>query len=228
MIDYFNKIKEKLFWLVPKYAMIPLICTLLANLLAYYGSLQIVDFFNIPRHDIYFPIDGIIPFIPQWIIVYFGCYISWIVFYIIICRESKEVCYNFIVAEVIAKLLCLIVFVVYPTQMIHRPPELGMGFFEQAARFLYDIDKPYNLFPSIHCFASWICFRGVTWCKKMPKWVKVFAFILAIMVFLSTLFTKQHYAIDVIGGIAVSEIGIFISKKLHLGNYIRRKVYKNE
>lgn len=228
MINFFNKIKGAFFWLIPKYAVLPLICTILANLVAYYGSLRIVDFFNLPRYDICFAIDGYIPFVPQWIIVYFGCYISWIAFYIIICRESKQTCYNFVVAEVLAKLICLIVFVAFPTEMFHRPPELGMGFFEQAARFLYDIDKPYNLFPSIHCFASWICFRGVNWCKKIPKIIKAFAFILAILVFLSTLFTKQHYVIDIIGGIAVAEIGIFISKQLHLGDYIRRKVYKNE
>ncbi|MGN0172989.1 MAG: phosphatase PAP2 family protein [Acutalibacteraceae bacterium] len=220
-----KKFKQIFFKTIPKYAVVPLLLTLVANLIAYYGSLIIVDLFDIPRHNVHFPIDDLIPFMPQWITVYFGCYISWVVFYIIICRESKEVCYNFVTAEIIAKLICLIVFVVYPTEMMHRPDALSATFFDKAANFLYAIDKPYNLFPSIHCFASWICFRGISWCEKVPVGVKITAFVIAILVFLSTVFTKQHYVIDIIGGIIVTEIGIFISKKLKLGDCIKRKVY---
>lgn len=219
---------EKVFKLVPRYAVIPLILCVVANIIAYYGSTIIVEELGLARYSVAFPIDYKIPFIPEWIIIYFGCYISWAVFYIIICRENKEVCYNFVTAEVISKMIALVVFIAYPTEMVERATfeqSLGNGFLEQLTAFMYSADKPVNLFPSIHCLASWVGFRGLTWCKKVGNPLKVFSFILAILVFLSTLFTKQHYIIDIFGGVLAVEIGIFVSKKLHLGEVIRRKVH---
>ena len=229
--NIFLKTKEFIFKIVPKYAPIPLLMCLVANLIAYYGSTIIVDGFGLQRYSAAIPLDYKIPFISEWIIVYFGCYISWAVFYIISCRESKKACFDFVTAEVIAKMISLVIFIIYPTEMLERggfEQTLGNGFFDQVTAFMFNCDRPINLFPSIHCLASWIGFRGVAMCKKVPLWVKWFAFILAILVFLSTLFVKQHYIIDIFGGILAVEIGMFISKKLKLGDFIRRKVYHEQ
>ena len=64
-------------------------------------------------------------------------------------------------------------------------------------------------------------------CKKPNLGIKISALIIAMLVFLSVLFTKQHYFIDIIGGIAVVEIGIFISVNLKLSDKILRKVSKS-
>ena len=42
-------------------------------------------------------------------------------------------------------------------------------------------------------------------------------FILAILICMSTVFVKQHVFVDIIGGIVVTEIGLFLSKKFNLG-----------
>ena len=63
-------------------------------------------------------------------------------------------------------------------------------------------------------------------CEKKNLAMKISAFVFAILVFLSVLYTKQHYFIDIIGGIAVVEIGIFISVRLKLYEKILRKVSK--
>lgn len=223
----FLKAKEFVFKIVPRYAAIPLLLCLAANLLVYYGSTIIIDGFGFERYSPVLSVDGKIPFAPEWIIVYFGCYISWAVFYIITCRESKEVCYDFVTAEVTAKLIAFIIFMVYPTEMPERntfAQSLGGGLFEQITAYMYNCDKPVNLFPSIHCLASWMGFRGIAWCKKASLRLKVLAFVIAILVFLSTLLVKQHYVIDILGGVLAAEIGIFISKKLKLGSFFRRKV----
>lgn len=229
--NLFVNIKNFIFKIVPKYAVVPLLLCLVANLVAYYGSTIVVDGFGLQRYSAAIPLDYAIPFIPGWIIVYFGCYISWAAFYIIACRESKKACFDFVTAEIIAKMIALVVFIVFPTEMVERggfEQTLGNGFFDQVTAFMFNCDRPINLFPSIHCLASWIGFRGVASCKKVPLWVKWFAFILAILVFLSTLFVKQHYIIDIFGGILAVEIGMFISKKLKLGDFIRRKVYHEQ
>lgn len=229
--NLFVNIKNFIFKIVPKYAVVPLLLCLVANLLAYYGSTIVVDGFGLQRYSAAIPLDYAIPFIPGWIIVYFGCYISWAAFYIIACRESKKACFDFVTAEVIAKMIALVVFIVFPTEMVERgdfEQTLGNGLLDKITAFMFNCDRPINLFPSIHCLASWIGFRGVAMCKKVPLWVKWFAFVLAILVFLSTLFVKQHYIIDIFGGILAVEIGMFISKKLKLGDFIRRKVYHEQ
>ncbi len=218
---------EKIKHIVPKYAVFPLICIILGNMLAYYGSTFLVSLFDPQRHSVAIGIDSYIPLIPWWSLIYFGCYASWAVFYILACRDSLKTCYDFVCAEIIAKMLCLVIFVLYPTVMAQRSEivaSLGDSFFDKVCALIYKFDKPYNLFPSVHCLASWMGFRGVCWRKTSPLWLKIFAGVLAIFVFLSTLFTRQHYIIDIFGGVAVAEIGIFISKRLKFGDYIRRKV----
>ncbi len=223
--------KDYILNILPKYALLPLILSLVANLVAYYGStiffsLLAVD--DASRHTLNLPIDSWFSFDAKWVIVYFGCYLTWVFYYIYVCRDSKETCYKFVTAEVIAKLICLVVFICYPTIMADRADISAMepGFWKFSMNYLYSRDLPYNLLPSIHCLASWICFRGLFMCEKKNLAMKISAFVFAILVFLSVLYTKQHYFIDIIGGIAVVEIGIFISVRLKLYEKILRKVSK--
>ena len=64
-------------------------------------------------------------------------------------------------------------------------------------------------------------------CEKKNLPLQILAFVFAILVFLSVLFTKQHYFIDIIGGIAVVEIGIFISVRLKLYEKVLRKARRS-
>lgn len=73
-------------------------------------------------------------------------------------------------------------------------------------RFLYEIDAPDNLFPSIHCLVSWNCYIGVRNIKEYPASFKNMAAVIAVMVFISTLVTKQHVIADVISAVAISEV----------------------
>jgi membrane-associated phospholipid phosphatase len=89
-----------------------------------------------------------------------------------------------------------------------RPVEM-----DEEVRFLYTVDKPVNLFPSIHCMASWFCCIGLRKCKEIPEWYKLMSVLIAISVFISTLATRQHVLWDVAGGIGVAELTWFISNR---------------
>jgi membrane-associated phospholipid phosphatase len=78
-------------------------------------------------------------------------------------------------------------------------------------RFVYWIDAPTNLFPSIHCLVSWMCFIGVRGKSYVPKWYQIFSCLFAVAVFASTLFTKQHFIVDVIAGVVIAELCYYIS-----------------
>lgn len=200
---------------VPPYAVLPLILCPVINMIVYSGSQFFVA--HRPHYDFTSTWDNLIPLVPAWTLVYLGCFLIWIVNYIWICRESREICYEFLAAEALSKLMCGVFFLFLPTTNI-RPELAGSDFCTQLLHFVYTVDQPVNLFPSIHCLAIWFSWRGQLKCKKIPKWYKYLSFAFVWLVFLSVLFTKQHILIDIIGGVAVAEISWYISGKLHLGN----------
>jgi H+/Cl- antiporter ClcA len=65
-------------------------------------------------------------------------------------------------------------------------------------RFLYDADPPYNCFPSLHVAHSFV---SALTCYRVHRRVGITAVVCAALVGLSTLFTKQHYVLDVIAGV---------------------------
>ena len=74
----------------------------------------------------------------------------------------------------------------------------GNGVFEWMTKAIYFSDQPNNLFPSIHCMENWVVWRGMVGCKSIPLSVKIGIFVFAILVFLSTLFVKQHVVMDIL------------------------------
>ena len=58
--------------------------------------------------------------LPHWIVVYFLAFPFWVYGFILIARESREMCRIYLIGEMIAKTICLICFVVFPTTLV-RP-----------------------------------------------------------------------------------------------------------
>lgn len=99
------------------------------------------------------------------VVIYFGCYIFWIIGYLYNAAMDKRHCYRFLMADWLAKAVCFICYVVYPTTNT-RPEIVGSDIWAQLMRFLYSMDAADNLFPSIHCLVSWLCYIGIRGNKK--------------------------------------------------------------
>jgi membrane-associated phospholipid phosphatase len=204
---------QRIYKILPKYAFLPLIICLGLNAFTYFGTRLFTT--GLYHYDLSLPIDHMIPFTPFMMSVYVLAYVVWIVGFIVIGRESREVCYEVLTAEQIAKLCCLVAFIAIPTTII-RPEVTGTGFFQWLSRLIYSMDSPDNLLPSVHCLENWICFRGAMKCKKVGKGYKIFTFVAAILVFASTLMVKQHVVLDVVAAIVVVELGLFLSRRFNL------------
>lgn len=218
--------KSKTFSL--KYWLIPVLSMILINGLAYTGTKFITDSGN--HYDIALPIDATIPFIPAFIIVYILSYAQWVLGYGLIAAESKEVCYRVISSEIIAKLICMVIFLVFPTSML-RPEITNGGIFEGLTKLIYSLDTPTTLFPSVHCLESWILFRTAHKITRHKKWLVPVWFIFALLVFASVLFVKQHLILDIPVAILVGEIGLFLGKKFkteRIFEKINQKFLKGE
>lgn len=206
---------------VPRYAFVILLVALLANFLTYYVTRLVTT--GMYHYNWTLPIDAAIPFVPFFVIIYVLAYLQWVVGFILIARESPQVCYSVLTGEIIAKLICMVVFLVLPTTM-QRANVTGHDFCSCLVRLLYASDAADNLFPSIHCLESWICFRGALRIHKIGKGYRYFSFVFALLVFASVVLVKQHVFIDILGGIAVAELGLLISNKTGVYRVFNRTV----
>lgn len=208
----------KRFWkyvigIVPAYGLFPLVFSFVFNCLVYSGSRAIAGGWY--HHNIESNLDLRLPFVPQFLIIYFGCYVFWAVNYMLAARQEREQVYRFFTADIISRCVCLIIFLAYPTTNT-RPMIEGNGIWDLLAGWLYSIDAADNLFPSIHCLVSWFCFLGIKDQKRIPTWYKGVSFTLAVLVFLSTIFTKQHVLVDVAGGVILAQVCFILGQKTEL------------
>lgn len=149
--------------ILPKYSRIPLLFTVVLNFSVYWGARAIAGGFI--HHNIETSLDDMIPVVYPTVVIYFGCYIFWIIGYLYNAAMDKRHCYRFLMADWLAKAVCFICYVVYPTTNT-RPEIVGSDIWAQLMRFLYSMDAADNLFPSIHCLVSWLCYIGIRGNKK--------------------------------------------------------------
>ena len=102
-------------------------------------------------------------------------------------------------------------FLLLPTTNTRPAVELE-GFWNQMMIFLYSADAADNLFPSIHCLESWLCFAGIRNRRGTSLRLQAFSGVAAVLICASTLLTKQHVLIDVIGGVALAELCFYLGK----------------
>ncbi len=199
--------------IVPKFTRLPLILVLSSNFIVYYLTLFLLPD-GIKRYDLSLQLDSKIPTVPFFVLIYVLAFVQWVASYILHCRDNPLTCYKITTAGITAKLTCLVFFIALPT-VITIPEVQGNGFFEWGTRFIHSADRPYNLFPSIHCLESWLCFRGAMMLKRKNYYYITFQGVFTLLVFASTLFIKQHFIVDVPAGILVCEFGLLISKYAH-------------
>lgn len=212
------RVINKIYKYIPQYSVKPLILCVIFNFTVYLGA----RLYN--KHSIFHNLtsyyDDKIPVVPIFVVIYFGSYVFWIVNYVLISNIDKDHCYRFLMADLLGKLICGIIYIKFPTTNI-RPDITTSGVFTDMLRFLYNADAADNLFPSIHCLVSWYCFAGLRNCKSIPVWYRCFSLFIAVMICISTLATKQHVIIDVLGGVMLAELTWQLS--LHAQLY---KTYK--
>lgn len=197
--------------LIPKYAIKPLALALLVNSCVYMGIAQLRRFLTFSSLET--PLDTALPFLAPFVLFYVLAFVQWGLNYLLIARDSKELCYRFAFGNIIAKLICLFFFVFLPTTLA-RPEVTGTDLCSRLVRLIYTFDPPVNLFPSIHCLESWCCIRTSFLLKKSNRAYQTATLIMSLGVFASTLFIKQHVIADVFGGIVVFEAGFRLAGRI--------------
>lgn len=188
--------------LIPSYAAFPLFFALLWNQAVYYGARIATASF--PHYDLTTYFDRLIPVVPFFTSIYFLAFPFWAAGYILSVRISRDQAMTLLCGDFLSKGVCLVFFLLFPTTNT-RPEIAGRGIWETLLLWLYRTDSPDNLFPSIHCLVSWLCFAGIRRQPTIPLPCQAATLFMALLVFLSTLFTRQHVIADVLGVIVIGE-----------------------
>lgn len=206
-------------WMPPAYSWIPLCAVVVINFMVY-GGVRLINQ-NRAHHILSIPADDLVPLWTPFVLVYLLAFVQWVAGYYLAARESREVCWRVASGDIIAKLITCVIFLAYPTTLM-RPDITGHSFFDWVTRIIYAVDAPDNLFPSIHCLESWVCFRSSLWLKKVPGWYKGLSFIFTLLVFASTVFLKQHLLLDIPSGVLLAELGLWAAGRFGLGKIFEK------
>lgn len=184
-------IKDNLYWIIP----------------SIFGILYCIAFDLLESRDTIYhlvssPIDQYIPFSEYFIIPYF----FWFVYMAYAIYEffiySKKDFIKLCIYLSFGMGLFVILSYLYPTILDLRPSILPQkNIFMAMVGFLYKVDTPTNVFPSIHVYNSLAVFVTQYYSplykhKPIKKWC---SFIIMVSIVLSTMFLKQHSILDVFG-----------------------------
>ena len=172
----------------------------------------------IPGRTVHVPevfLDRVIPLDPLWAPVYASLFL--LVILPVFVVHQREHVRRTINAYLMVWLVGYAFFLAYPT-LTPRPPRLAdEGFFPWMLRAIYSTDVEYNCFPSLHVAQS---FLSALTCYRVHRGVGIGAGIWATLVSLSTLFTKQHYVLDVLAGACLA----YVSYAIFLRGFPREAV----
>ncbi len=163
------------------------------------------------RHVPELALDRAWPLVPVWAIVYGALYLFLILLPIFVVRPDeliRRTVYAYLLIWITAY---VVFFVVYPTAAPRPDVVIGEGFAVWGLRALYSADPPINCLPSLHVAHAFVSALAVS---RVHRRLGIIALISGTLVALSTLFTKQHYVLDVIAGAFLASVAyaIFLAR----------------
>ncbi|HYX21113.1 MAG TPA: phosphatase PAP2 family protein, partial [Thermoanaerobaculia bacterium] len=115
---------------------------------------------------------------------------------LLVVRQPRQVRQT-LLAYLTVWITAYVFFLLYPTVAPRPAGVAGPGFVVWSLRFLYGADPPYNCFPSLHVAHLFV---SALTCQLVNRALGGAALAGAALVGVATLFTKQHYVVDVVAG----------------------------
>ena len=161
---------------------------------------------------VYWPgVDDMIPFCEYFVIPYIFWFVflgGMVAFTLLFDREAFRKMMYFII---ITYTVTIIIYLIWPTEQHLRPNIATFGRDNFLTRFMqgfYDYDTHTNVCPSIHVLGSVAVLFGSWHCKYFRRSVswQIFFWVWTVLISISTVFLKQHSAIDIPTALALSVI----------------------
>lgn len=149
------------------------------------------------------PLDRMLPLVPAWSLIYGAPYAFLLLLPAFVVRHEKLIRRTLHAYLFIWLVSYAFFFAIYPTVAPRPEWTTGEGFAVWGLRALYDADPPYNCFPSLHVAHSFVSALAV---GRVHRRLGAWSLAAATVVAASTLFTKQHYVLDVVAGIGLAAV----------------------
>jgi membrane-associated phospholipid phosphatase len=147
-------------------------------------------------HEPAIALDRAVSLQPAWMLVYGSLYVFVVTLPLFVVRQ-RGLFRRALQAYLTVMIVSYVGFVLYPTVTPRPPDVLGEGFAAWSLRLMYSLDQPYGCFPSLHVAYAFVSALA---CYRVHRGVGIAATLWAALIAVSTLYTKQHYALDVIAG----------------------------
>lgn len=201
---------------LPVFYLIPAIVCLIYNTAIYLGTQNITEQWH--HWNLTGTLDKRIPVIPEFTGIYLLFFLFWTGNFLLAGFMGKSTAYRLIAADLLAWTVCGIIFLLFPTTN-ERPEVVVTDIWSWLMKLIYRIDPPANLFPSIHCLASWLSFVMVRSQKRLPVWYRWSCLVLAAAICFSTVAVRQHVLADVAAGILLAEASYYLAG---IGNWAQK------
>ena len=161
--------------------------------------------------DISLTLDKEIPYVSAFIFPYIYWYAFIFLGLVFILSKDRKRYLRSLMVIYISMCICYLFYYFYPVE-ISRPMISNNTLANKIVNIIYEVDRPFNCFPSIHVLNTYIIMR-FTRIKDNKSWF-IYTGLTGILIILSTLFIKQHYVLDGIAAIIIAEIVIAFTKKV--------------
>ncbi len=203
--------KKNILWLRYRHLL-----PVLLYMVFYLGVFACVE--NRIPHELHFLIsrlDRWIPFCEYFIVPYMTWffYVAATVAYFALVEKERPQYWKLVINLGIGMTVFLIVSLIYPNAQALRPMHIDReNIFVDLVRFLWRIDTPTNVLPSIHVYNSvavHIAISNSELLRAHPAFVRG-SLILCVLIILSTMFLKQHTVIDVVAALFLNLVSYFL------------------
>jgi membrane-associated phospholipid phosphatase len=150
------------------------------------------------RYQIYWEWELGIPLVPEMILIYTSIYVL-LLLPLFACSsiDIKAMGRALILATGIAAVF----FIAFPTELgFVRPTQFAA--FESMFTTLYALDRPHNLFPSLHVTFSSIATLFIS--RNKPNWLRAGLYIWLLLICISVVLVWQHHIPDIILGLLLA------------------------
>lgn len=149
-------------------------------------------------------LDALIPLWPIWVIPYAICYPLWLVAFLHAIRKMEIRLYRALLAACFLTFsIGILTYVLFPTY-VDLPTVTGTDILSSMLRGVQIAGGRYDALPSGHIYITTLLalFYSLWYPRLRLSW-----FLILLIISLSTLFTGQHYILDVVAGLVVGWVG---------------------
>lgn len=156
----------------------------------------------------YFEWEHVIPFAPLMIVPYMSIDLFFLAAPFL-CRNEREL-KTFVRRVSFAIVTASACFLLFPLRLAVERPAVG-GWLGEIFNPFQSIDKPHNLFPSLH--AALLVILTDSFARRTSGVTRVAVGVWFTLIGLSTVLTYQHHVVDVLGGLALGGVCLYLFRQ---------------